>query len=73
MTKTISTLLATSIILGSATFAFADDYTDLAADGIHAPVQILTTKPVALPKSGKAVPAVHNWMDHASQTESGGY
>ena len=72
--NTLKTILAASIVLGSASFAMADDYTDQAADAMRAygQVQVLTTKPVAL--QNKAVKApVQNAMDHASQTESGGY
>jgi hypothetical protein len=73
MLKTFKSALAAAIVLGTASVALADDYTDLVADGIHAPVaqsQVLTTKPVALPQASFKS---QNWMDRASQTESGGY
>jgi hypothetical protein len=72
--NTLKSALAAVIVLGTASVALADDYTDLAADGIHAPAaqsQVLTTKQVALPKA--AAKTGESWMDRASQTESGGY
>ena len=65
--------IAASLVLGSASLALADDYTDQAADALRAPVQVqaLSSRPVAL-QNGFAVKAP-NWIDRASQTESGGY
>ena len=51
MFNTLKLTLAAIAVLGTASIALADDYTDLVADGIHTPVAqgaILTTKPVAL-------------------------
>jgi hypothetical protein len=77
--------IAATLVLGSASLALADDYTDLAADAIHANPQIaqqvapreavttrpVTTRQVALPKSQGLIS--EQWMDRASQTVDGGY
>ena len=74
MFNTFKSALAAIVVLGSASVALADDYTDLVADGIHTPVAqgaILTTKPVALSHTRGA--KSEGWMDRASQTFGGGY
>ena len=74
MFNTFKAALAAIFVLGTASVALADDYTDLVADGIHVPVAqgaILTTKPVALPH-GRGVKS-ESWMDRASRSFDGGY
>jgi hypothetical protein len=74
MFRKTSLALAATLVLGSASLALADDYTDLAADAIHANPQVtqqLSTRHVALPQSRAA--ASQNWMERASQTVDGGY
>ena len=73
MQKLTSALVAV-LVIGSASAALADDYTDQAADAIrnYGPVvhrQTLTTRPVALPRHN-----VRNesWMERASQNFDGG-
>ncbi len=73
----LASVLAAVLVIGSASVALADDYTDQTADALrsYGPVvsqQALTTRPVALPRH----PVQTNdpsWMDRASQTFSGGY
>ena len=76
MTK-LASVLAAVLVIGSASVALADDYTDQAADALrnYGPVvsqQTLTTRPVALP-THKAQNNDSSWMDRASQTFGGGY
>jgi len=79
--------LTAALLAGSATMAMADGYTDQAADAMRgygpvvrsngpsvrqaAPSAALTTRSVVLPTQPQQPPT--NWMDRASQTESGGY
>ena len=69
MLRNISIALAAIIVLGSASHALADGYTDLTADAMrsYGPVVAqpapLTTKDVSLPQIGGG----SNWMDRASQ------
>jgi hypothetical protein len=80
MRKTFKSALAAAIVLGSASVALADDYTDQVADGIHAPVaqsqvltnQSLTTKPVSMQKA-PAKAANPFWSEQNFQTSGGGY
>ncbi len=70
--------LAAALVLGSASLALADDYTDQAADAIRNDGPVVTqqfnTRQVALPHGAtQASPKSDAWMDRASQTESGGY
>ena len=66
--------LAAVLVLGSASLALADGYTDIAADALRndGPVvqQPLETQHVAL-KQTRHVKS-DAWMERASQTESGG-
>ncbi|MBV8836188.1 MAG: hypothetical protein JO000_06605 [Alphaproteobacteria bacterium] len=73
----LTSVLATVLVIGSASVALADDYTDQAADALRnfgpvASQQTLTTRPVALPRH-KVQINDSSWMDRASQTFSGGY
>lgn len=67
--------LAATLVLGSASLALADDYTDQAADAMRSNVPVatrqITSRQVALPLSHQVTS--EKWMDRASQTESGGY
>ena len=76
--KNLTSVLAAVLVIGSASVALADDYTDQAADAMrnYGPVasqQTLTTRPVALPRHQVQAPSNASWMDRASQTFSGGY
>ena len=74
MFNTFKSALAAIFVLGTASVALADDYTDLVADGIHTPFaqgQVLTTRPVALPQA-RGIKS-ESWMDRASQSFDGGY
>ena len=64
---------AAFLVLASSSLVKADGYNDIQADAIRSfgpAAHVLTTKPVALPQ---APVKGGNWMDRASQTESGGY
>jgi len=74
----LASVLATVLVIGSASVALADDYTDQAADALrsYGPLvnqQTLTTRQVALPHHQVQVQNNASWMDRASQTFSGGY
>ena len=71
--------LAATLILGSASLALADDYTDQAADALrnYGPVAAqqapLTSRNVALPHNTQIRQQNDSaWMDRASQTFDGG-
>jgi hypothetical protein len=73
----ITSVLAAVLVIGSASVALADDYTDQAADALrsYGPLvnhQTMTTRPVGLPRY-KVLNSESSWMDHASQTFGGGY
>ena len=71
--------LAATLVLGSASLALADDYTDYAADAMRSygpvvsqPAQ-LNTRHVALPSNVRTQPQTDaSWIDRASQSFDGG-
>ena len=73
MTKTLKTALAAIAVIGTASVALADDYTDPMADGIHIHMPAVAGPSVA----GQPVALLYatgsdGWMDQASRSYDGG-